>query len=71
VWVAAEERVTRPLLAALDRLEQKRVRTGPQPEVGGERRVEVSRKLGKYGDEVSPFGELAELVARGRERRDG
>ena len=60
--LGSEEGVTRPRLSAFDRLEEERVRTRPEPQIGGERRVEVGGKLGKDGDEVAPARELPELV---------
>ena len=63
VGIAAEKRVARPLLAPLHRLEQEGIGAGPQPEIGRQRGVEVRRQLGEHGNEVSPSGELAKLVA--------
>ena len=70
VGIAAEERVARPLLTALDRLEEERVGARPEPQVRGQRRVEVGGELGEHGDEVASSGELVELVACRRQRRD-
>jgi hypothetical protein len=63
----AEERVSRPGLAAFDGLEEKGVRTGTQAQIRRQRRVEVGGKLGEDGDEIAPACELPELLTRRRQ----
>jgi hypothetical protein len=60
--LGTEERVACPRLATFDRLEQERVRTGTQSQIGRQWRVEICGKLGEDGDEIAPRRELAELV---------
>jgi hypothetical protein len=60
--LGTEERVACPRLPTFDRLEQERVRTGTQSQIGRQRRVEIRGKLGKDRNEITPRGELAELV---------
>ena len=67
---AAQEGVARPLFAALYGLEQKRVRPGPEPEVGGQWRIQVRRELGEHRHEVALVCEPTKLVSRGRQRWD-
>ncbi len=52
--VRAEERVASPDLAALDGLQEKRVGSRPEPQIGGQRRVQVRRELGKHRARGSP-----------------
>src|SRR4029450_4494689 len=67
--ICAEERVARPDLTALDRFQEERVGPGPEPQIGGERRVQVRRKLGEDGDKVPLAGEGAKLLpGRGKWR---
>jgi hypothetical protein len=70
VGVAPEEGVPCPLLTALYRFQQEGVRAGPETEIRRQRRVQVCRQLREYGNEVPLPGELSELVARGRQRRN-
>jgi hypothetical protein len=51
--IRAQERISRPHLAALDRFQQERVGAGPQPEVCGEGRVEIGRELSEHGHKVA------------------
>jgi hypothetical protein len=62
-----EERIARPRLAALDRLQEERVGAGSQAQIRRQRRVEIGGQLGEDGDDVAPSRELAELVTRRRE----
>src|SRR5207247_2423657 len=68
--IGAEERVARPDLAALHRLEQERVGTGAEPQVRGERGVEIRRQLGEHRHKVPLCRESAKLVTGRGEGRD-
>src|SRR4029450_3170566 len=57
-------------LAAFHGLQEERVWTRAQAEVGGQRRVQVRRELGEHGHEVSLAREVAKLLAGRREGRD-
>jgi hypothetical protein len=59
-----EERVAGPRLAAFDRLEQEGVRTWTQPQVGGQRRVEIGGQLGEDGHEIAPSREVPKFLTR-------
>jgi hypothetical protein len=61
--VGREERVPCPDFSALDRLEQEGIRSGTEPQVRGERCIEIGRQLREDRNEVPLTRQNAKLIA--------
>ncbi len=59
------EAVARPLLAALDGLEEKRGAAVVQAAEQGEGRIHVGENLADHGNQVAPGGQALEFILRG------